>query len=204
MENKTTPPQQIIGLYSSVAGSGKSTVARLLYSRGYERVSFADPLKSMAYSLFVDLGMDTKEAFAAITDNKADLIPSIGVTGRHVLRTLGTEWGRDCVHPELWLRCWEAQVAGHPKAVADDVRFPNEAALIKQKGGQLWRIIRPGHTNDDGEHASEGALDDWEFDQVIVNNSGLGELASTVFEAVLSDYNPGYRLASDEEVSSAA
>jgi hypothetical protein len=204
METKTKLPQQIIGLYSSVAGSGKSTVARMLHSRGYERVSFADPLKNMAYSLFVDLGMNTQEAFGAITENKGELIPRIGVTGRHVLRTLGTEWGRDCIHPELWLRCWETQIKGYPKAVADDVRFPNEAKLIKSKGGQLWRIIRPGHTNDDGEHASEGGLDDWEFDQVIVNDSGLAELATTVFDAISTSFTSDYKMTSRQEVRKVA
>lgn len=204
MENKSPLHQQIIGLYSSVAGSGKSTVARMLSSRGFNRVSFADTLKGMVYSMLIDLGMSTKEAFEVITEDKSRKIEAIGVDGRHLLRTLGTEWGRQCIHPELWLKCWEAQVAGVPKAVADDVRFPNEAELVRSKGGLLWRIVRPDHQNNDGEHASEGALDDFEFDRTIVNDGTLGELATKVFDGFHETFQVNAENNDDQEVQEAA
>jgi hypothetical protein len=63
----------------------------------------------------------------------------------------------------------------HPCVVVDDVRFPNEAQLIKSMGGQLWRIERPGLTDATG-HSSEGGLADWEFDRVIVNDGTVEDL----------------------------
>ena len=204
MENKSPFNQQIIGLYSSVAGSGKSTVARMLSSRGFNRVSFADTLKGMAYSMLIDLGMSTKEAFEVITEDKSRKIEAIGVDGRHLLRTLGTEWGRQCIHPELWLKCWEAQVAGVPKAVVDDVRFPNEAELVRSKGGLLWRIVRPDHQSNDGEHASEGALDEFEFDRTIVNDGTLAELATKVFDGFHETFQVNAENNDDQKVQEAA
>jgi hypothetical protein len=42
--------------------------------------------------------------------------------------TLGTEWGRDLVHADIWTRLWAARAECFPLVVADDVRFPNEVA----------------------------------------------------------------------------
>jgi hypothetical protein len=40
--------------------------------------------------------------------------------------TLGTEWGRDAVHPDLWVRLWAASGPRTSRVVVEDVRFPNE------------------------------------------------------------------------------
>jgi hypothetical protein len=181
--------QRIIGLYSSVPRSGKSTVARMLTSRGFEQHSLADPIKNMVFSLLRDLDIEASRAYDYITTNKSEVIEELGVNPRHILRTLGTEWGRDCIHPQIWLKAWEARSSKCERVVVDDVRFVNEAELIKSKGGQLWRIVRPGVEDPDGFHASEGGLEGWEFDGIIYNDKTFGELSQEVFDMAMPYLN---------------
>lgn len=69
----------------------------------------------------------------------------------------------------------------HSRWLVTDVRFPNEAQAIKERGGLLVRINRG--TPADNQHISETALDDYEgFDIVIDNNGTLDELKEKVKE----------------------
>jgi hypothetical protein len=65
------------------------------------------------------------------------------------------------------------------KVVIDDVRFPNEAEMIRNLGGELWLVDRPGVAYD-GDHASEGALADVLPDAVINNSGSLENLQAIV------------------------
>lgn len=174
---------RILGLYSPAPQSGKTTVANYLIRYGYQRVSFAEPIKEMAAVLLENLGYTPAAASYRAHEDKYARIPEIGVTVRHVLQTLGTEWGRECLHPEVWLISWRhradrALAAGH-NVVVDDVRFLNEAELLRGQGAQLWRITRPGVTSP-SSHASEGGLDDYSFDFNLYNNASLRTLELAV------------------------
>lgn len=176
---------KLIGLYSSAAKSGKSTVARYLeYGYGYTVNPFAYTLKQMGATFLISLGYTADQAYAMLTQDQHVELPGLGVDVRHVLRTLGTEWGRDCIHPEVWLRCWEARLVEGERTVVDDVRFPNETEVIKQRGGILVRVVRPGLAAET-QHRSEGSLDTYEgFDHVIVNDGNLEQLRHTVEEVL--------------------
>lgn len=63
------------------------------------------------------------------------------------------------------------EVASYPNWIITDVRFPNEAQAIKNRGGIVVRIERPDNPYPKSEHESETALDNWEFDRKIVNES---------------------------------
>lgn len=174
---------QIIGLYSPSPGCGKSTIAEYLHCYNFKTVSFARPLKLMTRVLLSQLGYPQELIQRFLIEQKEDRIPNIGVSARHILRTLGTEWGRDCVHPEVWLMCWRVSVDRHIRnghhVVCDDVRFPNEADLIRQTGGALWRIDRP-QPEPDSTHRSDGNLNDYSFDQVLENDSTVLDLYEKV------------------------
>jgi hypothetical protein len=173
----------IIGLYSQAPGSGKTTVAAMLTERGYGIVPFAGTLKSMVVPMLVSLGYDNRRAWEMVLRDKGAMVPEIGVTVRHMLQTLGTEYGRQCLHPDVWLTCWKKQVDGLKKAVADDVRFRNEAQLIRQLGGKVWLVRREG-VQAATDHASEGGLDGFMFDDVIDNCGTLDDLRSSVLAAL--------------------
>lgn len=181
MTEPLVPP--LIALYSPAAQSGKSTVAGFLTEHGYYTIPFAAPLKRMVRTFLIQLGYGPADIDYYLRDNKEAVIPGIKTTPRHILRTLGTEWGRQCIHPEVWLQCWEQTATRYLKSgipvVCDDCRFQNEADLIRSLGGQLWRIDRPG-TERGTNHASEGGLDDYAFDHYVLNNGSLTDLYSEI------------------------
>lgn len=160
---------KIIGL-GYRARSGKDTVgAHLCNAHGYKRVAFADKLKQVAGILTGDDPFDP--------EFKTD--PTIfGVTGGQLLQNLGTLLKE--IHPDIWTRCAHLREMSitTPLIVVTDVRYAKEAALIKQLGGQLWRIDRPGLAYDPHSSETEGATVAW--DKVIVNNSSLTALCLTV------------------------
>lgn len=173
---------KIIGLYSPVPQSGKSTIAMHLHAQhGYRLLPFAQPLRAMLEQMLRSLGLTDPQIGYCLSHDKSAPVPFLGtVTGRHLLQTLGTEWGRRQVHPDLWVKCWAAQAVNRPLVVADDVRFPNEAKAVKDLGGQVWKVWRPS-AELDCAHASEGALDSWDrFDRLIVNDGNLAQLKRDV------------------------
>ena len=170
--------QRIIGLYSPAPQSGKSTVAAYLEQQGYAIVPFAETLKLMLIPMLESLGYDNCGANYLVHQAKQVVVQDAGVSVRHMLQTLGTEWGRQCIHPEIWTRCWKGRADRFDAVVADDVRFPNEAKMIKLLGGEMWRIDRPDATNT-FDHASEGSLNTYrKFDRYITNDGTVDELIS--------------------------
>jgi hypothetical protein len=169
----------IIGLYSPAPQSGKTSVANVLQEHGFGRVPFAAPLKRMTCEFLENLGYLEGEAARMVFFDKHETVPELGVSVRHLLQTLGTEWGRDCVHAEVWVKCWAAQADRYERVVVDDVRFPNEAAAIKVKGGVIWQVVRQSAVHE-GPHRSEGGLDGYKFDAVIQNDGSFNDLRSKV------------------------
>ncbi|XUM19730.1 deoxynucleotide monophosphate kinase [Bradyrhizobium oligotrophicum S58] len=137
-----TDASRTIIAFTGLAGAGKSTAAaHLVKLRGFERVRFAGPLKAMMAAL----GCTAAEIDGDRKETPCDLLG--GKTPRWAMQTLGTEWGRQLIGPDLWIRAWRAAVdrlpAGTP-VVVDDCRFPNEAEAIRSAGGVVVRLERPG------------------------------------------------------------
>lgn len=177
---------RLIGLYSPAPRSGKSTVAAYLTEHGFYTVPFARPIKLMTRTFLMQLGYGPSDIDHFLTDGKNDVLDGIRTTPRHLMQVLGTEWGRGCVHPEVWLMCWERAAREKLDAglsvVVDDCRFRNEATLIRRFGGELWRLERPG-VERGTSHTSEGGLDDYPlFDRRLVNDGSLIDLYRQVQE----------------------
>ena len=170
---------RLIGLYSPAPGCGKTTVANLLIE--HRRVSFAAPLKGAVSNMLHELGI---VGVHFVHTDKEAIIPELGVSARHMMQTLGTEWGRACIHPDFWVKIARAKTQRTMNdggcVVIDDVRFPNEAAMIFELGGELWRIDRPGVTYN-GDHSSEGGLEDITPDRVIVNDGSIDQLKEKIY-----------------------
>ena len=96
----------------------------------------------------------------------------VKLTPRKLMQLLGTEAGRQIIHPNIWVNALFADYEPDSKWIITDVRFPNEAKAIKEKGGIMIRINRPNFIGKDFDHLSETALDDYDgFDYVIENDS---------------------------------
>lgn len=158
----------LIGL-TGPAGAGKTTLAKHLVERQeFFEVAFADPLKDMIAALF-DVDREELEARYLSAEAKEQPVAGIGMSPRYLLQTLGTEWGRQLVHPDLWVMALHRRLAwmenhlaeGQRNVVVSDVRFENEAAMIRNAGGTVIRVKRPGikrlnHQSEDGVFPAAG------------------------------------------------
>jgi hypothetical protein len=157
---------KVIGL-SGVKGVGKSTFAHQI---GGEVISLASPIKKM-------LEVIVPKIF--IYEEKERDIPGFpkGVNARLLMQTLGTEWGRNH-YPEIWINFVEEKIAEaqgrwkvtdcySQRIIVDDIRFKNEADMIRRNKGEVWRLKRAGvETND--SHVSEAGVPDELVDKEIL------------------------------------
>jgi len=146
--------KQILALIGP-AGSGKSTLADLLVEhRGFIRLSFAAPIKQMLKVILDSQGATRSEVHRMLYGNLKE-VPTLFLSGRsprHAMQTLGTEW-RDLMNRDLWTNIWTRSAQFIPKIIVDDMRFTHEAAVVRDLGGKIVQIDRPGFGP--GEHLSE-------------------------------------------------
>lgn len=105
------------------------------------------------------------------------------LTVRRILQWWGTEYRR-AEDPDYWTRAWKRKVAAFDLTqvhiLVDDVRFSNELAAIKELGGYIVQIVRPGFAAG-GDHASETSLDGFSnWDAVIQNVGSLAEFKAQI------------------------
>jgi hypothetical protein len=136
---------KIVVAFIGPAGSGKSEAAKYIdRAFGFERTRFANPLKNM---LKLGLGLTHEQVDGDQKEVPTDKL--CGRTPRHAMKTLGTEWGRDQIHPDLWAEAWYNTLPNVPRVSVDDMRFPNEHKLVKKRmRGTVIRIQRAGYEYD--------------------------------------------------------
>ena len=195
---------KLIGV-SGYARTGKDTIGQILVDEhGFFRIAFADAVREGVYALnpWVPIEVakpliDPKDSpllfeerkkpryemrlrrVQEIVDEygweKAKAAPEI----RRLLQAYGTEAGREIHGHNAWvdvaLRKWKE--AGYCDTVITDCRFPNEAAAIREAGGEVWRVNRPG-VGPQSNHPSEISVDEFEADHVIYNDSTIEDLAA--------------------------
>lgn len=168
---------RLVALTSPAMGSGKSEVAKVLTNEeGFEPVKFAAGLKAMTRTFLAQLGIDDPHQIERMVEGDLKQAPIEGldgVTTRHVMQTIGTEW-RLTIREDLWARMVEikvgAMLAKGISVVIDDMRFPVELEMVRRLGGHTIRVVRPG-TAPINSHASEGQLDAIEMPEIINDGS---------------------------------
>jgi hypothetical protein len=135
----------VVGL-SGFAQSGKTTAALHLEQKyAIRRKHIAEPLRAMLAVLLQANGMSSEMITRYLEgDLKESVIPELGVTSRYAQITIGTEWGRELINPDLWSNTWMRGVKDGESVMNDSVRFPNEAEAIRKLGGVVIMIKRPG------------------------------------------------------------
>ena len=165
--------KRLIGL-TGLAQSGKSTVAHYLKSTGFHEDSFAAPIRRC----IADILCITLEELEV---NKETLFPGFGATPRRMMQTLGTEWGRNIIQNNLWLRALERRIkysTTQQPTVLSDIRFENEADFIRDLGGEIWHIHRPSIVRSD--HISEAGIQRKTGDALLMNENDVADLINQV------------------------
>jgi Deoxynucleotide monophosphate kinase len=171
----------LIGL-CGYAACGKDTAAQVLIEEFFfQRVAFAEPIKQALLALDPWVPDSTGGEYLRLSEfsesrdwAEVKEYPEV----RRLMQIMGTEVGRNLFDPDIWVKLAEAKLAstlsvGH--TVVTDVRFPNEARLIKRHGGALIRIIRPGF-GPVNEHVSDRASESWTYDHHLENEGTIEEL----------------------------
>lgn len=139
------PKPIIIGVCGR-AQHGKSTLVRQLedYFNGTgktpRRTAFADPLKMM----LATFGLGEGQLYGS-TKTWPDPILG-GKTARYAMQTLGTEWGRNMLYPDVWVDAWERMIEKDQVSnviLVEDVRFESEVKKLQSLGAILVEVYRP-------------------------------------------------------------
>lgn len=165
----------IIGL-SGYARSGKDTVSKILVEDyKFTRVAFADPIRNFLYEMNPPL---SGPSLTSIVDDYGWDVAKANPEVRRLLQNAGIA-ARKVFGADFWIKQALKTISPENKVVITDVRFPNEAEMIRSLGGQVWRVIRPD-VEAVNDHISEHALSDYEFDFDIYNDSTLVNLAGDI------------------------
>ena len=186
---KPKPKTRLVA-FTGLAGSGKSTAAQVLIDAGWVRVKFADILKSMLQTYYEMCGLGRDEISRRIEGDLKEEPDSYlrGCTPRHAMQTLGGEWGRDLLNPDLWVNAWQKRVELQLRAglsvVVDDLRYANEETALRALGGEVIVIKRVAHKGVP-QHPSEGYEPD--ADAVIQNDGNIPELHREISRYIAAD-----------------
>jgi len=178
------------------AGVGKDTVGAILHRHhGFSTQSFAGPLKAALADL-----LEVPRSLFENREWKEAPLPDLGVSPRRLAQTLGTEWGREMIHPDLWVklaaRRWESYKAraefaskqlgpNFPGLVFTDCRFDNEADWVRSEGGIVIHVKRINVAEVEA-HKSEAGVFRAPRDHVIINDGTIEDLKSEVNSHLLN------------------
>lgn len=172
--------------FSGYKGSGKDTAARVLTTEyGFTKVAFADPVREMA--LAIDPWIQDPDGlwwplsemitFVGWDVAKRD-IPEV----RRLLQKIGTEAVRNILGTDVWVDYLNSKFPDlfndDTRYVITDCRFENECNFVRDSGGQIIWINRPGLTSDG--HASESVVPLKHAVAELHNNETIEELEEDV------------------------
>jgi len=163
---------KILGI-AGPAQIGKDTAADLIIKKyGFVKASFADPIKEM---LMKGLGLTFEQMYGKLKDVVDERYKC---TPRHLMQTLGTEWGRKIIDQNLWVRALEDKIANSSDFyVIPDVRFESEADFVR-KYGVLLHIT--GKSKINSKHVSESGIYIHDSDAQIHNINSLSDYLADV------------------------
>jgi hypothetical protein len=172
----------VIGLMG-YKGVGKDTVGRYLAEKyDFERRAIFDKGKELTSKVFL-LDNTIMEKFKNDEDYKVKLaydgdeqyMELRSMSFRKFLQRLG-EGVRYAFGEDILIRDFFSPEDTTRNIVVTDVRREDEAKMVQEFGGVLWRIDRPGHESD-GDITERVSMD---YDALIFNNKGYKELYEKV------------------------
>lgn len=163
----------IIGI-SGKKSAGKDTIAdHLVENHGFGKLAFASSLKCVARELFLFSDAQLHDPI-----EKEQVDPRWGISPRRAFQMIGTDWVRNQLDPDFWVRRLECEIRALPqtaRVVISDVRFPNEKKMVERLGGKMIGVVKPHAQTDTDEtasHESENAIDELLQDCLVFVNGG--------------------------------
>lgn len=168
----------LIGI-AGKARSGKDSLAnQLVQNHSFAKYAFASKLLKIllaADPILDDKGTRLSEAYTELGyEGCKETYPELP----RLMQQLGTEGIRKHLGENTWIDAVfkDIDTCGQ-NAVIADVRFPNEAQAIRNKGGIIVVMVRRfTDTTRDGSHESEALVETIRPDVMIYNESDLGDL----------------------------
>ena len=159
----------------------KSIISKHINEIFIHNFKFTDPLLEMQHQIYEIAGLASEEP----------------ERDRKLLQFLGTDWGR-AKDPDIWVKTLKQRIdncrtpngdiAGY--IVVTNVRFDNEADMIKKMDGTIVKIVASDELQKRRSelmavdfienHVSEAGIDNSKVDHVIVNDLDLVEFARNI------------------------
>jgi hypothetical protein len=173
---------KLIGIHGPLNG-GKDTVAEFIYwmdrtisgpSR-WSKYAFAKPVKEACKVMF---GFTDEQMNDRVLKEQVD--PFWGFTPRKSMQQLGTEYGRDMLRKDVWIKRAELETKNNLAegigTIITDVRFENEAEWVRSQPNSILIFLEtPGLKRDEKyNHGSESGIKRLPEDKLIINDKSLG------------------------------
>lgn len=172
----------------ATAGCGKDTAAKALVGWGWKRDAFANRMRTAMLALDPWVVTPINERVHRLSqivgrygwDAAKREFPEV----RRLLQAFGTEAGRDIHGQDCWVNALfrdnQWVIAQGNGLVITDARFENEAEAIRENGGIVVSIERPGIEMLPGGHSSEAGLPHELIDHVVINDGSVRELHDAI------------------------
>jgi hypothetical protein len=172
---------------SGWARAGKDTIADyLVEAHGFTKLSFADPMRAALVRLnpLIHVGGHVTHLADAVKRIGWEDLKALSPEIRPYLQRLGTEVGRNMFGENFWVDLAMKEAENYDNVVFADCRFQNEANAVRNAGGEVWRVTRPGFeaAND---HISEHDLDNYIEQITFTNDSTIEALESYVEDRIV-------------------
>ena len=154
----------LIGLIG-LKQSGKDTFADyLVHHHHFHKFAFAEPVKKICQIMFQLTEAQLHESYL-----KEQVDQRWGLSPRQMMQKVGTDLVRQLWDDDFWVKHLDMRLGDldHGHVIVSDVRFPNEAQWIQNKGGVLIRICDGRESLD--SHSSETSQTSIQENFVIFN-----------------------------------
>lgn len=171
---------QIIGLYGPSRAGKDETASILVSDFGYEQRAQAAAIRKILLGLDPVISDNngtyrTMQHLFEACDGNWDKVKAMSSESVDYMIRLG-QTCRDVLGLDVWLNTAFPPIGSDVKVVISDIRQENEYQAVKDRGGEVWKIVRPGVE----KRAMDGLLDHLHFDAVIYNRGSLLDLRSMV------------------------
>jgi hypothetical protein len=166
--------------FAGFARAGKDEAATPLLDEGWVKIKMATPIITALRALELEV------VYRGCSIRLNSVLDDIGLDRakveipyvRHVMQRLGTEAGRDIHGPDCWVKIAEREISdllySGKRVTVTDIRFPEEAEMVRRLGGRVVLIQRPGAESTG--HSSEAGLSMSLVDRVILNETSVEQL----------------------------